>query len=168
MAFATARTCAIPWYSPLNATLITSCVSALDTLIGSLSTRGRKPDFSIFKLIVSNSKKILNNINVVVSKPIEIGNHVPIPALRMLASGRFLFGTTDRPFGRTNSTTPSNKHTSRMIYTSLEECGDYDASVPSNCRIFLANWRVWPAGSDKRKAPSVSLTRYVKKRIPVR
>ena len=33
---------------------------------------------------------------------------------------------------------------------------DYHASVPSNCCIFFANWRVWPASANKRKAPLVS------------
>ena len=40
-----------------------------------------------------------------------------------------------------------------MIYNPRKNARGYHASVPSNCCIFFANWWVWPASSDKRKAP---------------
>ena len=55
-----------------------------------------------------------------------------------------LTSKTSQILGRTNSTVPSNEHTSRMIYMYTVLLGQKNArdchtSVPSNCCIFFAN-----------------------------
>lgn len=74
--------------------------------------------------------------------------------------GWFPLDRTDhqnRAFGRTKSTTPSNKHTWRMLYTPSEECEGFSCKCSFTFLHFL--WLVWPASFDKRKAPYI-FTKY--------